>query len=169
MRASTDRTRKVKNTTSVLPMADKLSAIGKKYARAELLQQILQPSAVILTGFETWVVQTTDGLVHVGFLRGDGEEVVIEDAIEGVSQPVCSRLPLAPGLEARLERGDDGVVVAHIELHSGLHLRIELPKGLSWRVEGAPYFPEFGREVTRSCLVGDANSFVRGRFRFSLG
>ncbi|MCP3915953.1 MAG: c-type cytochrome [bacterium] len=57
-----------------------LSAVGGKYGPAELLQQILEPSAVILTGFETCVVQTTDGLVHAGFLRGDGDEVVLEDA-----------------------------------------------------------------------------------------
>lgn len=57
-----------------------LTEIGKKYGAEELLAQILEPSAQILSGFETWILQTEDGLVHVGFLRGDGDEVVLEDA-----------------------------------------------------------------------------------------
>ena len=51
-----------------------------KFGAPELLQQIVEPSAAILSGYETWIVQDTDGLVHVGFLRGDGDAVVLEDA-----------------------------------------------------------------------------------------
>lgn len=57
-----------------------LTEVRGKFGAPELLQQILEPSATILSGYETWIVQDTDGLVHVGFLRGDGEEVVLEDA-----------------------------------------------------------------------------------------
>lgn len=57
-----------------------LTDVRGKYARAELLDQLLDPSAQILSGFETWIVQDVDGLVHVGFLRGDGQEIVLEDA-----------------------------------------------------------------------------------------
>ncbi len=57
-----------------------LTEVGGKFGAPELLQQIVEPSATILSGYETWIVQDTDGLVHVGFLRGDGDEVVLEDA-----------------------------------------------------------------------------------------
>ena len=95
-------------------------------------------------------------------------ELVIEDTLEGASQPACSRLPLAPGLEPRLVRAADGSTVAEIDLADGRMLRIELATTLEWRAEKAPYFPEFGRSVERICLVGEGPAFVRGVSRLSL-
>jgi putative membrane-bound dehydrogenase-like protein len=57
-----------------------LSDIRAKYGPAELRRQILEPSAAILSGYETWIVRTIDGVVEVGFLRADGDQVVLEDA-----------------------------------------------------------------------------------------
>jgi len=96
------------------------------------------------------------------------DEVVIHDSLEGATQPVCSRLLFAPGLEPRLEAGEGGASVALIELASGARLQIDLPTALKWRIVRAPYFPEFGREIERACLLGEAPAFVRGRIRFSL-
>ena len=45
-----------------------LTSIGKKLDRARLLESILQPSLAIDPQYATWLVETTDGLVHSGLL-----------------------------------------------------------------------------------------------------
>ncbi len=56
-----------------------LSAIGSKYGRAELLDAILNPSAAIAHGFETWMVETADGRVLAGRILADGEDLLLQD------------------------------------------------------------------------------------------
>jgi putative membrane-bound dehydrogenase-like protein len=57
-----------------------LSAIGKKYERATLLETILEPSKAISHEFVPYLVQTTDGLVYAGFVvTNDEREVVLKD------------------------------------------------------------------------------------------
>jgi hypothetical protein len=91
--------------------------------------------------------------------------IEVRDALEGVARPVRLTLPLAPGLEPRLEGP-----LARVELPGGRALRIELPRDgdLAWRIERIPCFPEFGRALERAALVGEARSFRRGVWRFSL-
>ncbi|MCZ6782413.1 MAG: alginate lyase family protein, partial [Proteobacteria bacterium] len=90
--------------------------------------------------------------------------VEIRDRLSGQARPVRLTLPLAPGLEPDL--GADGR--AELSLAGGVRLRIALPEGLAWRVERAPYFPEFGRQVERACLVAEApaGAFREGFWRF---
>ncbi|HWA99774.1 MAG TPA: PVC-type heme-binding CxxCH protein [Pirellulales bacterium] len=58
-----------------------LSAIGKKYERATLLETILEPSKAISHEYVPYVVQTTDGQIYAGFVVEDSErEVVLKDA-----------------------------------------------------------------------------------------
>ena len=92
-----------------------------------------------------------------------GDALEVRDTLEGRRRPVRLVLPLAPGLEPRLGDG-----IARLRLASGRWLRIDLPSGVAFRVERAPYFPEFGRVVERAMLVGEAASFDSGRFAFSL-
>jgi len=56
-----------------------LTAIRSKYGRAELCQQLLDPSAAIAFGYESWVLRTVEGEVLAGFLIADGEDVVLRD------------------------------------------------------------------------------------------
>ena len=57
-----------------------LSAIGKKYERATLLETILDPSKAIAPEYVPYLVQTTDGLVYAGFIVQRNErEVVLKD------------------------------------------------------------------------------------------
>lgn len=79
-----------------------------------------------------------------------GGVLQITDCVEGDAHIVTTRLPLAPGLAPRLEG-----LVARIPLGTGVRLSVDLPPVLSWRVEPQPYFPEFGREIERPCLVGE--------------
>jgi uncharacterized heparinase superfamily protein len=96
------------------------------------------------------------------------QAIEIADALEGRRRPVRLALPLAPGLEPRLAHDQDGGTEAHIPLSSGRRLRIALPAAASWRIERAPYYPEFGVEVARACLVGESDDFETGTWRFDL-
>ncbi len=58
-----------------------LSQIGKKYDRAKLLENLLEPSKNIDPQFVTWLVETNSGKVVSGLLvRKDETEIVIKDA-----------------------------------------------------------------------------------------
>lgn len=57
-----------------------LSQIGRKYDRARLLENILDPSRNVEPRFATWLVETTSGHVYTGLLvHKDGNEIVIRD------------------------------------------------------------------------------------------
>jgi putative membrane-bound dehydrogenase-like protein len=56
-----------------------LTRIAEKLAPAELLDAIVNPSAGIAFGYDTWLVETADGLLLSGFLLADGETVVLKD------------------------------------------------------------------------------------------
>lgn len=56
-----------------------LTEIGKKYGREALLDAILNPSAAIAFGYDTWVVESTDGRLFSGFVLADGDKLVIKD------------------------------------------------------------------------------------------
>jgi len=57
-----------------------LSHIGKKYERAALLETILAPSKAIAPEFVPYLVETTEGQVHVGFLvEQTDDHVVVKD------------------------------------------------------------------------------------------
>jgi uncharacterized heparinase superfamily protein len=83
------------------------------------------------------------------------------DAVDGAPRPVRLTLPLAPGLDVHFE---SGVAIVASEGRAGLE--ISLPDGLDWRIEKAPYFPEFGRSVERSLIVGTADWFPGGEWSF---
>lgn len=57
-----------------------LTDISKKYDRASLLQSITNPSAAILSGYETTVILTKTGETLSGFIIGDGETVILKDS-----------------------------------------------------------------------------------------
>lgn len=117
---------------------------------------------------------------HRSFRLASGR-LVIEDRIEGELAPVRFALPLAPGLEPQLrsaastgasalcgEVAGDAVEL-WLALRGGESLRVELPAGVRWSIERRAYFPRFGEHVERACLVGKADGFRSGIWRFSLG
>jgi len=57
-----------------------LTGIGRKLDRTRLFDAMLNPSAAISFGYETWVIETTDGRVLTGFIVGEGDPVVLIDA-----------------------------------------------------------------------------------------
>jgi putative heme-binding domain-containing protein len=54
-----------------------LSAIGKKYSRAQILESILEPSRSIDPAYVTYLAETKDGQVHTGLLARKTEHEVI--------------------------------------------------------------------------------------------
>ncbi len=58
-----------------------LSAIRTKFARPELLDSILNPSAAIAFGYESWIVKTKGNDVHAGFVVADNpDNLVLKDS-----------------------------------------------------------------------------------------
>lgn len=91
------------------------------------------------------------------------EEVVLEDLFDVPARYARLCLPLAPGLEPALDGS-----VARLRLTRGGPLRIELPETARWRIERAPYFPEFGLEIERAMLVGEAQQLAEARWRIAI-
>jgi putative heme-binding domain-containing protein len=61
-------------------LGPRLDSIGKKYDRAKILENILQPSQQIDPQYRTWVVETKAGLVLTGLLvKRDAKEIVLRD------------------------------------------------------------------------------------------
>lgn len=58
-----------------------LNQIGRKYDRAKLLENILDPSKNVEPRYATWLVETTAGQVYTGLLmHKDGNEIVVKDS-----------------------------------------------------------------------------------------
>lgn len=58
-----------------------LSAIGKKFGRADLLEHILQPSKVIEPAHVSYAIETVDGESYTGFVvKRTEKEIVLKDA-----------------------------------------------------------------------------------------
>lgn len=56
-----------------------LTRIATKYDAAGILDAVLNPSRAIELGYETWLFETHDEVVHSGFVLADGETVVLKD------------------------------------------------------------------------------------------
>ncbi len=56
-----------------------LTAVRQKYAPEALLDAILNPSAGIAFGYDTWLVETKDEELYSGFVVRDGDELVLRD------------------------------------------------------------------------------------------
>jgi hypothetical protein len=125
---------------------------------------------------------------HRSFQLSSGR-LTIEDRIEGAPAPVTFALPLAPGLQAELRvrnrtgaGGGNGADAGEdhapelaseswqliVKLRDGRRMTVELPKGVTWSIESSAYFPRFGTQIERACLVGKADEFKAGTWRFSI-
>jgi len=56
-----------------------LSSIAEKMGARELVDAILNPSAAIAHGYESWLIETDDERLWSGFLLADGPAVVLKD------------------------------------------------------------------------------------------
>jgi hypothetical protein len=106
---------------------------------------------------------STPDTLHRRIVEAKPGVLEVRDTIEGRSRPLRFALPLAPGLEPRLEKR-----CARLRLRNGTWLRIDLPEGPHFTVERGLYFPEFGRTVERAVLVGRAERLDRAVFRFGV-
>lgn len=56
-----------------------LGEVHTKLGAPELFDAILNPSAGIAFGYDTWLIETTSGVLHAGVLLADGEDVLVKD------------------------------------------------------------------------------------------
>lgn len=102
-----------------------LSSVGAKYARDELIQSVLYPSARISSGYEPVVVATADGRVITGIIKSDTPEALeLEDAEakrvriprEEIEERKRSDVSLMPtGLAEGLSPQDFADLIAYLE------------------------------------------------------
>jgi len=90
-----------------------LTAIREKLDKNAIFDAILNPSAGIAHGYDTWLIETTSGVLHSGFILADGEDLILKDTqgkrrvipadeIEGRYEQKLSTMPegVALGLSA---------------------------------------------------------------------
>lgn len=122
-----------------------------------------EPRASLEATCASW---STPDTLHRRRFSLAGGVLEIRDWVEGVPRAVRLALPLAPGLEPRLVHDQEGGTEAHVRLAGSGRLRVILPVEVNWRIERIPYYPEFGIEADRACLVGEAEAFESGCWRF---
>jgi putative heme-binding domain-containing protein len=84
-----------------------LSKIAAKYTRAQLLENILQPSKTIAEGFTSSTIIKTDGDVLSGFLvsRTDTEIVIKDAALETIRTPTTEVKTVRPQAVSTMPEG----------------------------------------------------------------
>ena len=102
-----------------------LYAAGDKFARADLVQSILDPSASIMTGYATTIVENRKGERFQGILRRRTDEVLVLGQIGGVDLRIArsevvkeetgavSLMP--PGLHSQLNPTEFRDLIAYLE------------------------------------------------------
>ena len=133
--------------------------------RPRVVLENVEPGKKIVASCRGW--STPDTLHRRHFCVQD-DALEIRDAVQGVRRPVRLHLHLAPALKPRLSHDRDGGTEALLRLPDGVWLRIALPVAADWRIGESPYYPQFGREETRACLIGEADHFDAGTFRFEM-
>ncbi len=102
-----------------------LSGVHTKYAPSALFDAILNPSAGIAFGYDTWMFETEDERVVSGFLLADGEQVIVKDTAgvrtvlsksEIVSRRKAAVSAMPDNVSASLSAQDLADVVAFLTL-----------------------------------------------------
>ncbi len=60
-----------------------LTTIGKKFDKTALLDAIINPSAAIVFGYESWLVNTKDGTSVYGFLLSENKQAIVIKDLAG--------------------------------------------------------------------------------------
>jgi hypothetical protein len=90
-------------------------------------------------------------------------ELRLRDRVAGAPSTAVWRLPLAPDVEPELSG-----YRARLRVPGGPVVLVELAEALRWRVEQAAFYPEFGREESRSVLVGEASGPIEVETRLRI-
>jgi putative heme-binding domain-containing protein len=102
-----------------------LTSVGAKYPRDELINSVLYPSARISSGYEPVVIETTDGRILTGIIKGENpDSLELEDGdakrvrlpksdIEGRKRSDVSLMP--NGLAEGLTQQDFADLIAYLE------------------------------------------------------
>ncbi|MSR62884.1 MAG: DUF1080 domain-containing protein [Planctomycetes bacterium] len=123
-----------------------LTGVRAKFAAAQVFDAILNPSAEIAHGFETWRIETQEGELVSGFLLADGATVILKDT-QGKRHALAAR-DIAERTPETLSVMPDGVA-------AGLSDQ-ELADLVAFLRDDPTRAPEFGPEVA----LFDGKSFA---------
>jgi len=77
------------NAEGQSPKGPHLVDIGKRYKREELIESLLDPSAKLAQGFETWSLLTLGGQVETGFVVTESAETVTIRQNNGLAKEIA--------------------------------------------------------------------------------
>ena len=122
----------------------------------------------VWTSVQGWAVGAPQHERCFRLREGEGEgqgafEVI--DRVLDADAGVVSNLPIAPGWDLT---PTEGGVIARRPLANDewLIVQIDLPKELDWKIERAPFYPTFHREIERDVLVGRGQTPLDCTIRF---
>ncbi len=127
--------------------------------RPQVALEAVEPGRRLEASCSSWATPDTR---HRRVWQLEDGALVVRDVLEGRPRRARLALPLAPGIEPRLDGGR-----ARLHLTNGSWLRIELDGGPMLRVERGPYFPEFGRRIERKVLVAEADPWPETTLRIT--
>jgi uncharacterized heparinase superfamily protein len=105
----------------------------------------------------------TPEVLHRRTLALEANALRIEDRFDKPARIARLVLPLAPGVEVRLEGAR-----AELAPRRGRRIRVRLPESARWRVEQAPCFFEHGEAQERAVLVGEAADLAAADWRIEV-
>jgi uncharacterized heparinase superfamily protein len=132
--------------------------------RPEVTMESQEPLRSVEGSCRGWSTRDT---LHRRRFAARGDALEVEDHLEGAAREVTARLPLAPGVEARLDTR--GAPALRLRTRSGQRVYARLPRGLRYRIAPLACFPEFGSRIERPCLVGESEDWRGGVWRFEPG
>jgi putative membrane-bound dehydrogenase-like protein len=114
-----------------------LTGVRAKFDAARLFDAILNPSAEIAHGFETWRVETKSGELHAGFLLADGPTLVVKDT-QGKRHALAAS-DVVERTQERLSTMPDGIAAGLTDA--------ELADLVAFLRDDPAREPEFGSEL----------------------
>jgi putative heme-binding domain-containing protein len=140
-----------------------LFAIGEKFGRADLIRQVMEPSATIAVGYSTTLIQTKDGDVFDGIVTEASDESIGLAGADGrvtrvrtadIATKRTSGVSMMPeGLEQGLSRQQFADLIAYLTT-------LKPPQSTAAAHQGQPAeIPPLSTPVTLRQVNSDANRF----------
>jgi len=126
-------------------LGPELSGVGRKLNKAQLLESLLEPSKTVDPKFVTWLVETSQGHVHVGLLKEKTDrQVVLHDAqnktvridVSDVEVLSPQRQSLMPDLLLRdMTPQEVADLLAFLAEQRAVPEEAAMPQAVAWKID----------------------------------